>query len=135
MALAFSWFGRNPFMSDFKYEPKSEASLEAKPSAKLESIRTTTNEFVSQEKQTITDFSQRVLKDVESLLSDSVNTASTRLTSMFKKVENVVRTEPLVAFTALAITGLAIVNIMRQRNERKAAAPKASPAKDEQTFH
>ena len=122
-------------MSDFKYEPKSEASLEAKPSAKLESIRTTTNEFVSQEKQTITDFSQRVLKDVESLLSDSVNTASTRLTSMFKKVENVVRTEPLVAFTALAITGLAIVNIMRQRNERKAAAPKASPAKDEQTFH
>ena len=122
-------------MSDFKYEPKSEASLESKPSAKLESIRTTTNEFVSQEKQTITDFRQRVLKDVESLLSDSVNTASTRLTSMFKKVENVVRTEPLVAFTALAITGLAIVNIMRQRNERKAAAPKAGAAKEEQTFH
>jgi hypothetical protein len=105
-------------MSDLNLDPK------------LESIKTNASEFVKEERKTLTDFGGRVLKDVEVLIHDSVNSATSRLTSMFNRVETVIKTEPLVAFTALAITGLAVANLIAKRATGKSEATKATGAEE-----
>ena len=117
----------------------SEFNTEFKVDPKLESIKTNATEFITHERQSITDFGEKVLRDVEVLINDSVQSASSRLNSMFKKVETVIKTEPLVAFTALAITGLALVNLMRKRSGsakgiKASSESKASP-QEEAHFH
>ncbi|NDG85079.1 MAG: hypothetical protein EBX52_08590 [Proteobacteria bacterium] len=93
---------------------------------KLESIKTNASEFVREERKTLGEFSTRILKDVEVLIHDSVNSATSRLTSMFNRVESVIKTEPLVAFTALAITGLAVANLITKRATGRSASSKSS---------
>jgi hypothetical protein len=105
----------------------SDINSEYKPEPKIESLKATATEFISKEKETISQLGGKVLHDVESLLNDSVQGATSRLNSLFKRVETVIRTEPLVALTALAITGIAIVNLMRKR-QTSPSAPKRSTA-------
>jgi hypothetical protein len=120
-------------MSDINPEFKSEPKIEA--------LKATATEFISKEKETISQLGGKVLHDVESLLNDSVQGATSRLNSLFKRVETVIRTEPLVALTALAITGIAIVNLMRKRqtssgaSKRSASSPAASETAEESHFH
>jgi len=97
---------------------------------KLESIKTNAAEFVREERKTLGDFSTRILKDVEVLIHDSVNSATSRLTSMFNRVESVIKTEPLVAFTALAITGLAVANLITKRAKSRSAASTTTGAEE-----
>ncbi len=101
-------------MSDLNLDPK------------LESIKTNASEFVKEERKALSEFSGRILRDVEVLLHDSVSSATTRLNSMLNRVESVIRTEPLVALTAIAITGLAVANIIAKRAGSKASASKSS---------
>ena len=113
---------------------------EMKIDPKLEAIRTSATEFVSHEKKTITDYGERILKDVEVLINDSVSSASHRLNSVIRRVEEVVKTEPLVAFAALAITGIAVANVISRRYGRRArsaasAKSAAAAAESEQTIH
>jgi hypothetical protein len=110
-------------MSDLKMDPK------------LESIKTSAVEFVSHEKQSFSEFGEKILNDVEGLVGASVNSASARLNSMFRKIEAVIKTEPLVAITALAITGLAVANIMMKRSHRKSAERSDTPETVEKTIH
>jgi hypothetical protein len=105
-------------MSDLNLDPK------------LESIKTNATEFVREERKTVGEFSQRILKDVEVLIHDSVNSATSRLTSMFNRVETVIKTEPLVAFTALAITGLAVANLIAKRATRRSEESKSTGAEE-----
>ncbi len=107
-------------MSDMKLDPK------------IESIKTNAAEFVQEERRTLTEFGERILKDVESLLEESVNSASSRLSSMFNRVESVIRTEPLVAITALAITGLAVANLIAKRATGRSESAKSSGAEEPQ---
>ena len=119
----------------------SDINSEYKPEPKIESLKATATEFISKEKETISNLGGKVLHDVESLLNDSVQGATSRLNSLFKRVETVIRTEPLVALTALAITGIAIVNLMRKRQpspsapKRSAAGSTASETAEESQFH
>jgi hypothetical protein len=110
-------------MSDLKMDPK------------LESIKTSAVEFVSHERQSFSEFGEKILNDVEGLVGASVNSASARLNSMFRKIEAVIKTEPLVAITALAITGLAVANIMVKRSHRKSSDKSASAETAEKTIH
>jgi hypothetical protein len=114
-------------MSDLKMDPK------------LESIKTSAVEFVSHERQSFSEFGEKILNDVEGLVGASVNSASTRLNSMFRKIEAVIKTEPLVAITALAITGLAVANIMMKRSQRRSAghadSSEAAEKEVETTIH
>ena len=119
----------------------SDINSEYKPEPKIESLKATATEFISKEKETISNLGGKVLHDVESLLNDSVQGATSRLNSLFKRVETVIRTEPLVALTALAITGIALVNLMRKRQPSSSASKKAassaasSDASEESHFH
>lgn len=113
-------------MSDLKMDPK------------LESIKTSAMEFVGQERQKFSEYGERVLHDVDGLVSSSIQEASARLNSMFRKIEAVIKTEPLVAFTALAITGLAVTNLMIRRSRKRAASAGSSsesPKAVEPTIH
>lgn len=110
-------------MSDLKMDPK------------LESIKTSAVEFVSHEQQSFSEFGEKILNDVEGLVGASVNSASTRLNSMFRKIEAVIKTEPLVAITALAITGLAVANIVMKRSRRKPSEKSGAAEAVEKTIH
>ncbi len=104
----------------------SDVNPEFKPEPKIEALKATATEFISKEKESISQLGGKVLHDVEGLLNDSVQSATVRLNSLFKRVETVIRTEPLVALTALAITGIAIMNLMRKRQGSASASKKAS---------
>ncbi len=104
----------------------SDVNPEFKPEPKIEALKATATEFISKEKESISQLGGKVLHDVEGLLNDSVQSATVRLNSLFKRVETVIRTEPLVALTALAITGIAIMNLMRKRQSSASASKRAS---------
>jgi hypothetical protein len=119
----------------------SDINPEFKTEPKIESLKATATEFISKERESISQLGGKVLHDVESLLNDSVQSATSRLNSLFKRVETVIRTEPLVALTALAITGIALVNLMRKRqpqsdaSKRSASSSPASEPAEESHFH
>jgi|GEM_PF-5140941 len=111
-------------MSEIKSETVSSFHVDPK----LETLKSEANEFISRERESLTQFGGKILHDVEVLLSDSIETATTRLNSMFKKVETVIRTEPLVALTAVAITGVALVNLIRKQAEARKSTKSATGA-------
>ena len=98
-------------MSDMNLDPK------------LESLRAKTMEFVNHERESVTDFSNRFLTEVEAAMIQSIESASTRLESMLTKVGNVVTKEPLVALAALAISGIAVFSLISKKTKTPAKAP------------
>ena len=89
---------------------------------KIESLRSRTREFMQHEKSTLNEYGGTMLKEVESLVIEAVESASSKIDSILGRVSESVRKEPFVALAAFAITGLAVFNLMRKRRKLHAAS-------------
>ncbi len=100
---------------------------------KIESLKNRTLDFVTHERENVTDFSGKLLGEVEGIMIESVEAASAKLDSMLNRVAKVVKKEPFVVIAAIAISGLALVNALNRKPGEK--APTASPPSDESLRH
>jgi hypothetical protein len=84
---------------------------------KIESLRSRTREFMQHEKTTLGEYGGTMLKEVESLVIDAVESASSKIDSLLGRVSESVKKEPFVAMAAFAITGLAVYNLVSKRRK------------------
>jgi hypothetical protein len=84
---------------------------------KIESLRNRTREFMQHERTTLSEYGGSVLKEVEALVIESVESASSKIDSILGRVSESVRKEPFVALAAFAITGLAVFNLMSKKRK------------------
>jgi hypothetical protein len=89
---------------------------------KIESLRSRTREFMQHERTTLNEYGGTMLKEVESLVIEAVESASSKIDSILGRVSESVRKEPFVALAAFAITGLAVFNLISKRNKSPASS-------------
>ena len=89
---------------------------------KIESLRLKAREFMKHEKESVTEYGGSMLREVEGLVIESVESASTKIDSILSRIAESVRKEPFVALTAFAITGFAVVNLISKRSRSRSEA-------------
>jgi hypothetical protein len=97
---------------------------------KIESLRTRTREFMQHERASLSEYGGGMLKEVETLVVEAVESASAKIDSILGRVSESVRKEPFVAMAAFAITGLAVYNLISKRRKSPAPSSGNGPAPD-----
>jgi hypothetical protein len=95
---------------------------------KIESLRSKTREFMQHEKTTLNQYGGTMLKEVEGLVIDAVESASTKIDSILVRVSDSIRKEPFVAMAAFAITGLAVFNLVNKRRKGQSSTSASASA-------
>jgi ElaB/YqjD/DUF883 family membrane-anchored ribosome-binding protein len=88
---------------------------------KIESLRLKAREFMKHEKESVTEYGGSMLREVEGLVIESVESASAKIDSILSRISESVRKEPFVALAAFAITGFAVVNLLGKRRRSRPA--------------
>jgi hypothetical protein len=95
---------------------------------KIESLRSRTREFMQHEKTTLNQYGGTMLKEVEGLVIEAVESASSKIDSILVRVSDSIRKEPFVAMAAFAITGLAVFNLVNNRRKGQSSASASAAA-------
>ena len=95
--------------------------MEPEVNEKLDSLRNRTREFMKHERESLSEYGGSKLREVESLVIESVETASAKIDSILGRVAESVRKEPFIALAAFAITGLAVIQLVSKK--RKPVSP------------
>jgi hypothetical protein len=86
---------------------------------KIESLRLKAREFMKHEKESVTEYGGGMLREVEGIVIESVESASSKIDSILSRISESVRKEPFVALAAFAITGFAVANLISKRGRRR----------------
>ena len=93
---------------------------------KIDALRNRTRDFVKHERESLSQYGGSMLREVEALVIEAVENASSKVDSLLVRVSESVRKEPFVALAAFAITGIAVFNLLNKR--RSSSPPVESPA-------